>query len=72
MTVYDYIKRAKSLVGTDNELAAFMLRDLPETRAAGLQELAWDLAIPRTGYTSDGDIEYLIGQLGESLSKEAK
>lgn len=55
------IRVRESLDESDPNLSVFMLRDLPVTKAAGLEELVWLLY--RDGAVSVSDVEYLLDKL---------
>ncbi len=66
-TTTDTIERARAyLDGHDPEMAAFILRDLPEVTDAGLSDYAWALA--QDAYLSKNDVLYLIELLEDHLN----
>ena len=60
------LRVAKTHIHDDPDLAVYMMRDYAETKAAGLDDLAWALA--RAG-TSVGDAEYFFKQLEARLAE---
>ena len=62
------IASARRQLEHDPSLAAYILRDVPEVKALGLDDLAWQMA--RDPYVNKYDVRYLIVRL-EAMGKEA-
>ena len=52
------------------ELAVYIFRDKPETKAANLYDLAWELSNPRSGYCSYNDAIGFFELLIKYLEKQ--
>lgn len=52
----------------DPDLAAYMVRDMPETEAAGLKDLAWSMH--KQGNNHPNDAEFLLDKLEEYLDAQ--
>ena len=71
MTIHEHIALARQFLAKYNpEMANYVLRDLPETEAAGLSELAW--AGDQDGSLHENDVLYLIEKLEAYLDKEER
>ena len=68
MTIKEALADARKRLANGDEpsLVAYMLRDWPETEAAGLFSLAWVLA---TGYPHRNDVLFLIENLEAYIDK---
>ncbi len=64
MNALDWINKARQYVDTDAHLANYMVRDLPETKEAGLDDLAW--AMHRQS-PSRNDVIWLLDKLEKTL-----
>lgn len=63
MSLESCLIAARREIGRDNKLAADIVRDLPETEAVGLKDLAWCMADWKTGYISDDEAVWLLDEL---------
>ena len=66
-TALEWITKARKIMETDVHLANYMVRDLPETKAAGLDDLAW--AMHREP-PSCNDLAYLLDRLEAFIREE--
>jgi hypothetical protein len=64
--VWGEIALAKHYLDESPHLANYILRDLPETKAAGLSDLAWGM---HRGGCHKNDVLYLIELLEQHCSK---
>ena len=67
MTALEWIAKARKVMETDAHLATYMVRDLPETKAAGLDGLAW--AMHREP-PSRNDVTFLLNKLEKYIMGE--
>lgn len=67
MDVKEAIRQARIILQTDPHLANYSLRDCPELKAAGLDDLSW--AIHR-GCPHANDVFYLIEELEKYLIRQ--
>ena len=69
-TARSAIEQAKRYLDTDPHMANYVLRDLPETKAADLSDWAW--AAHKSGNVHRNDVLGLIEYLEEYLDKQSK
>jgi len=67
MTFDEHIALALRLLDRDHdpEMAIYVLRDLPETKAADLSDLAWSLY---QGGTVASEVRWFIGELRKAAA----
>jgi hypothetical protein len=72
MSLEDSLRVARSEIGRDNKLAAYLVRDLPETVAVGLRDLAWTMADWKTGWVSDDEATWLLAELENRWARKVQ